>query len=207
MIVKRLKIVLLITIAMSVLLISQASASRNYFQEPKENIGKVPANLVWNPETGGYYDPSEVKWDSASQRYIDIFIDYQNVDMSEFSYENSKEKWVEDNRNSNNKLYQALIKYYESYLNHRGILSSWYDPEKDFGLKYLLELGPEFVPEMIEEIENGNPWAFRLIHVVKMIMDWDIPPAYYSASKEGLAKWVDYVKSKYYRNGELILNP
>ncbi len=208
MITKRLKIVLLITIAMSVLLISQASASRNYFQEPKENIGKVPAHLVWNPETGGYYDPSEVEWDSASQRYIDKFIDHADVDLSELSYGTSEEEWVEENKNSNNKLYQTLISYYEYYRKNPGqLIFSRYEPERDIPLKYLIELGPEYVPDMIKEMENGSPWAGLLTYAVDMIMNWHIPPSYFDASKEGIIKWVDYVKSNYYQNGKLILSP
>ena len=75
MYIKKTRIIALSVVILASLLLSQiiAGAVNKRYEEPERNKGRIPENLVWNEETGGYYDPSEYTWDSERGIYKESF--------------------------------------------------------------------------------------------------------------------------------------
>jgi len=194
------KILLVVAIVIFTFVTSQVIifAAKTFFTEPAENTGKVPKNLVWNEESGGYYDPMEFEWDSQNNTYIAKFIQREAGMESVLSEGEEQRLWVEKHKDSNDPLDIALVKYFKhiSAPNQTSGLSSKYEPEKDEGLKYLTDLGDKETDKMIDRIEKNDVWAGILMCAVEKIKKIDIPSEYKDASPEGTKKWVGYVKGK-----------
>lgn len=196
----KLKILFVIGIVVLTFITSQVIifAAKTFFKEPAENAGKVPKNLVWNEECGEYYDPSEFEWDSENNTYIAKFFE-RKADMEPvLSYGEEQRLWVEKHKDSSDPLDMALVKYF-NYIrnpNNTNVFSSKYEPEKDEGMKYLIDLGDKETDKMIDRIEKNDVWAATLMCAVEKIKKLDITCEYKDASPEGIKKWVGYVKGK-----------
>jgi len=196
----RFKFLFVIAIVVFAFVISQVIvfASKTFFKEPAENAGKIPKNLAWNEESGGYYDPSEFEWDSENNTYIAKFIERKADMESVLSQGEEQRLWVESHKDSNDPLDMALVKYFNYIRNSNNTsgFSSKYEPEKDEGLKYLSDLGDKEADKMIDRIEKNDVWAGTLMCAVEKIKKIDIPSEYKDASPAGTKKWVTYVKEK-----------
>jgi len=198
---RKTRILTLLVVILASLLLSQiiAGAVNKRYEEPERNKGRIPENLVWNEETGGYYDPSEYTWDSERGAYKESF-SQPELKNGTLSRGQQRLDWCNSKKDSTKKLEQALVKYFE-YWRANPSFSSVYKIENDKAMKYLVELGEEHIPEMLAIAKNEYIWAGTLLHAIEIISGIDVPPGYHDGSEEGLKKWIGYVEEKLVENG------
>ncbi|MCG8515848.1 MAG: hypothetical protein MI740_17100, partial [Halanaerobiales bacterium] len=109
---KRKKILIyLILFAVLVAINVYTFAGKISYPEPEDS--KAPKHLVWNPDTGGYYNPDKFEWDENSQKYIDkSMVSLERASTGIFAVDNTVELWIEQHKDSTNALEKALVEYY-----------------------------------------------------------------------------------------------
>jgi len=156
----------------------------------------VPAHLVWNEETGGYYNPEEFEWDPVNRVYKERNV--MKAAPIQVEEPESVEEWIRIHEKSDSTVEQALIKFYKESVANQTIedlvSSQFLTPGTRKALRHLVELGSEHVDEMLEMIEGNSRWSVALVYAVLEIKGLNSPePQNIDPTPEGLKQWVEKV--------------
>ena len=172
---------------------------KDYFPEPPRKT-EIPNNLVWNPESGGYYDPNESKWDSERRVYIDKKV----KSIEEASIDNSKgdvktiDEWVKKNKKSDDPLISAIIECivtYEKTKTPKDELSlAFMNDSMKQAIKSITKLPPSQLASMRQMMVSDSYFNFGLLMQKSIIDITNIHNEYLStggSSSESCEEWVD----------------
>ncbi|MBR4895882.1 MAG: hypothetical protein IKZ41_05605 [Clostridia bacterium] len=132
----------------------------------------TPEGIVWNPDTGEYYNADKLIWDEKRQTYIPrtdrksaISVNNQNISLDE---------WMEINADSNNTITAAVYKYLvgkEQYIgNNPDLLSASYNVEYKEGLEELRLLGTSRLIEIYSRINEVDCINSVLMNAITEIL-------------------------------------
>lgn len=132
--------------------------------EPKD-AKNVPSYVKWEPKLG-IYIREDMYYDEKSKRFKEK--EQYNNDLTK--RESSRiEEWLKVNKNSNNKLYQAIIRLDQSRSKTLNF-STIYDVKTDPEFKNsIIPLGVEYVPQMLELAFKDNIWNWQMLAAVESI--------------------------------------
>lgn len=173
----------------------------NLFYPEPEHKSEIPANLIWNTYTNEYYDSDVVSWDTEKKQYALVIKENQIKENDEMMIDyRSPEQWIEDNKNSTNAIDQAIISYYnESKLcyekNPNLAARSFYSPDEDPVLYIMVDLGIEYLPEMIKRIENNDIWSGLLMTSVAQIANIK-ELSFVSVVPDDMKKWISDLNNR-----------
>lgn len=141
-------------------------ATRTY-PEPSREGKNIPDNIKWNVDTGEYYNADIYEWNAEQNKYIELSPRYFASTKESISVDDI-EKWVEDNKGTDDIIDKALIDYHKAINNNldASIKKSYYDPFTDKNLYIITDLGFEYIPEMMKRVENKHPYSSILMSAV-----------------------------------------
>ncbi|TYQ17725.1 UNVERIFIED_CONTAM: hypothetical protein Cloal_0087 [Acetivibrio alkalicellulosi] len=147
--------------------------------EPPREGKDIPSDVVWD-ETEGMYKLKEEELffnANAPSDFVESFVAWEEED-----------KWIAKHKDSTSKLDRAMIKWIENR-KLDSAFKSRYEPDKDKTFKEIVKLGVEYLPEMLDRIEEDNAFktgvlmdAFSRISNVDALKRIDV-------SEEGKKEW------------------
>ena len=178
---------LLLTITTSIR--ANETPSVKYPEPPRSK--DVPSHLVWNEDTGGYYDPEAYEWDPVNRVYKERFI-ITDVPIPD--------EWLESVEKSDSPVEQALINYYKEKVANQTvediISNQFLTPSTKKALRHLVASGPEHVDEMLNMIENHSLWSRELIYAIQEIEGLSSSELqYFDPAPEGMKQWAEQFRA------------
>ena len=132
--------------------------------EAERGQAKVPAR---SGVAGGWFDRGPLDWSAEMwlQRARHM------VRTNPFPALTDEEcEWIRRHDRSQDPIDQALIRYWREYERNltpeEPFMSVFPTPSAEKALRHLVELGPEYVDEMLARIEAGGPWQMQLRYAV-----------------------------------------
>ena len=181
---------LLIGILM-VFITSASTASNNLFPEPINN--GAPDYVTWDPETGEYINNDFYK-DPISGELYDKKVKPQGYEGSK-KLVSSLTQWTSSHRNSASQVDKALVKYFGDLQNYRpSSYKAYYDPKDDPYLKDIVQLGYEYLPEMLEKINTDIDVANILMFSIEEITKTN--NGFIEYNKDTIKQWLGEFNNK-----------
>ena len=186
------KKILIYLILFAVLIAINVYTFANKISYPEPEDSKAPKHLVWNPDTGGYYNPDKYEWDENRKKYVDKNRgSLEEASTGTFAVDNTVKLWLEQHKDSSDVLEKAIVKYFykKQEIPFRLPYASFFDGEEE-ALKILTDLGPAYLPDMKNMLANNDIWTVQMMYSINHITNIKNENMIYSTSPEVKKIWI-----------------
>jgi len=161
--------------------------------EPMENKGRVPDHIRWEPMLGLYVDKSAY-YDAETKSFVFPMAPGDGIERET----NRIYKWIENNRDTKNPLYQILIQYEDSLSAPGQSKSSHRQPNDNIVVqKEMIPSGAKYLDQMMDMVFTEKLFTVPLMYAIEQITSTKCQPVdqLYDDQDEPKEQWRASMKS------------